>query len=229
MPRMARSGWMALAILAIAGGRAEAQGVKWRSDYAAARQEATATGRPLLLDFGTEDCFYCRKLDATTFRAPAIVALLNDKFIPVKIDAERAESLSRALNVDSYPTLVLASPDGKVVGRHVGYADIATMTELLEKALARVPATTTAPNPPKSAAAEQLVLARADHDSGRYLACLERCERLAATFPTSPEAADARTLAGQITADPDKSRRVREQLDAALTTLHPKLAAPIAR
>jgi hypothetical protein len=68
------------------------------------------------------------------------------------------------------------------------------------------------------------MLARGDHDAGRYLACLERCDRLAADHPDGPEAVEARRLAALITTDPQKWRKVREQSDATLTTARPKPA-----
>lgn len=114
--------------------QASAQGVQWRHDYAAARKEATATGRTLLLDFGTDNCFWCRKLDATTFRDPKIVQVLNDRFIPVKVDANQHEQMTAALGIDGFPTLILATPEGQVAGRHVGYATIAQIFTLLDKA-----------------------------------------------------------------------------------------------
>ncbi len=139
---------LVLAATPFASGTASAQEVKWRNDYAAARKEATETGRPLLLDFGTDACFWCKKLDATTFRDPKIVKLLNEQFIPVKIDANKHPRLTEALNVESFPTLVLATPEGKVVGRHVGYAEVAQLTGLLGKAPAPVPAKAIAPAAP---------------------------------------------------------------------------------
>ncbi|QJX00714.1 thioredoxin family protein [Frigoriglobus tundricola] len=127
---------------------AAAQEVRWRHDYSAARREAAETGRPLLLDFGTEACVWCRKLDATTFRDPNVAKLLNDRFIPVKIDANQEPKLTAALSIDSFPTLVLASANGKVIGRHVGYADAAQLTTLLNKAPAPVrPAAVGTPEP----------------------------------------------------------------------------------
>ena len=113
---------------------AVAQEVKWRHDYTAARREASETGRPLLLDFGTEACVWCRKLDATTFRDPKVVKLLNDRFIAVKIDANKEQRLTAALRIESFPTLVLATPEGKVAGRHEGYADVAQLVALLNQA-----------------------------------------------------------------------------------------------
>jgi len=139
---------LVLAATPFAGGTSAAQDVKWRTDYAAARKEATETGRPLLLDFGTDACFWCKKLDATTFRDPKVIKLLNEQFIPVKIDANKHPRLTEALNVESFPTLVLATPEGKVVGRHVGYAEVAQLTGLLGKAPAPVPAKAIAPAAP---------------------------------------------------------------------------------
>lgn len=124
---------MAMGVLFTAD-HVSAQGVQWRYDYVAARKEATETGRALLLDFGTTDCFWCRKLDATTFRDPKIVQVLNAQFIPVKIDANQYQQMTTTLGVDSFPTLILATPNGQVVGRHVGYATVAQMGALLDKA-----------------------------------------------------------------------------------------------
>jgi len=139
--------------LVLTGCRAPAQEVHWRYDYAAARREANETGKPLLLDFGTEACFWCRKLEATTFRDPRIVKQVNDGFIPVKIDGNRHPRLVEALEIDGFPTLIVATPAGKVVARHTGYADVAQVAALLAKAPppappAAAPAAATATRPP---------------------------------------------------------------------------------
>jgi thioredoxin-related protein len=131
-----------------AGGRASAQEVRWRADYAAARKEAAETGRPLLLDFGTEACVWCRKLDATTFRDPKIVTLLNERFIPVRIDGRQEARLTAALNVTGFPTLIIATADGRVVGRSDGYADVPQLLALVGKAPAAKPAAPSAPIAP---------------------------------------------------------------------------------
>ena len=95
---------LTLAAVAAVAAPGAAQGVQWRQDYAAARREAGDTGRPLLLDIGTEDCFWCQRLDATTFRDPTVVAALNERFIPVRVNGDEAAGLVTALGVRSYPT-----------------------------------------------------------------------------------------------------------------------------
>src|SRR5438067_518957 len=72
---------------------AMAQEVRWRTDYRAARHEALEKGRPLLLSFCTENCAWCRKLDATTFRDPTVVAVVNDRFVPLRVDGPHEPAL----------------------------------------------------------------------------------------------------------------------------------------
>lgn len=230
MPRVTVGAVAALVIGAAVGSPAPAaaQEVRWRNDYAAARKEATASGRPLLLDFGNEACVWCRKLDATTFRDPAVVALLNDRFIPVKVDGDREAWLTKAVGVQAFPTLVLIAADGKVLGRHEGYADAAKMMALLRPAAAP-----SAPKPAETAtaarspASDLLAAARTDHDAGRYLACLSACDRLMSEYTGSAEVADAKRLSAGITGDPDKWRRVTGQLESDLTALHRNLDAAL--
>jgi thioredoxin-like negative regulator of GroEL len=116
-------------------GSGSAQEVHWRYDYNAARMEAQTKGLPLVLDFGTEACFWCKKLDDTTFRDPAVLAALNNQFIPLKVDANRNPALAEALRVQSYPTLVLAAPDGKILNVLEGFQDAAVFHNKLQEAL----------------------------------------------------------------------------------------------
>jgi thioredoxin-like negative regulator of GroEL len=184
--------------------------IAWRTDYDQAVREAAETNRPLLLDFGTKACVYCRKLDATTFRDAEVVRLVGEKFIPVKVDAERERRLTQAMRVDSYPTLVAAGPDGKVVAVNAGYLDASSMRQFLQNALMKLPAKAKPPaeNKPAasydaawseshSSASALLNQARRDFQDGFYLTCLERCDRLGRDFPDAAEAPVAHKLAEQ--------------------------------
>ncbi|HEY2911254.1 MAG TPA: thioredoxin fold domain-containing protein, partial [Gemmataceae bacterium] len=112
----------------------------WRTDYNAARKEAQEKSLPLLVVVGTEDCFYCRKLEANTFRDAAIRAQIAGNFIPLKIDANREPTLAKALKVQVYPTLVLAGHDGKIHNFIEGYLEAERLSEHMKRAVA---ATTT--------------------------------------------------------------------------------------
>lgn len=202
------AGLSALAVLIAAGCPARGQDIRWRYDYAAARREASATGKPLLLDFGTEACVWCRKLDATTFRDPRVVQLVNERFVPVKIDGNRNPRLVEALEIEAYPTLILATPAGKVVGRHSGYLDATQMLTFLAQAPAPAPPT----DPPTAAAPRPAASPAAvgPAPSGRPTDPV-------AVAPIRPSTTEA------------ERRRLREQIEADLATLARQIAADLDR
>ena len=134
-PRTIRPRLVILSALVLAAGPrpAAAQQVKWVSDYNVARKEASEKGRPILIDFGTENCFWCKKLDLSTFQDPAVVALLNEQFVALKVDADRESTLTQTLRIQQYPTLVLAGPEGKILGVLEGYQEASVLAEQLRK------------------------------------------------------------------------------------------------
>lgn len=119
--------------LLICNARSCAQEINWRHSYAEARREAEETGRLLFLDFGTQACFYCQKLDTTTFRVPGVAKMLNDSFIPVHIDAQREQELTRRMGVQRFPTLVITDPSGKTVDRREGFCEAGPMMGFLDQ------------------------------------------------------------------------------------------------
>src|SRR5438270_2814606 len=124
---------LALLVLPHAG---QAQEVQWRTDYNAARKEAQQKNLPLVLEFNTDNCFWCKKLEATTFREPVITGLLNERFVPLKVDAVLNSALTETLRIQSFPTIVLAAPDGKILGTLEGYLEGARFQEHLQRVLA---------------------------------------------------------------------------------------------
>jgi thioredoxin-related protein len=129
--------WLLLfGMLCSAAGRAGAQeprDIHWREDYSSARAEADKKGLPLVIDFGTTNCYWCRKLDEITFRDTRIINLMNQQFVPLKINAEREPKLVQDLRINAYPTLVLAAPGGKILYHKEGYHDADTFHDVLAR------------------------------------------------------------------------------------------------
>lgn len=218
-----------------------AEGVTWLTDYNTARQAAHDRNLPLVIDFSTKDCVWCRKLEATTFRDPAVVKLLGGHFIAVHLDGDKDAYLARTLGITGYPTLVFADPAGKIVARKDGYMDPDEFARQLDHVLAGLqpadPAVQPAvnlsapPAPDAGAGSERsrhagllLALAKADYREQRYLGCLERCKSLTSDFADLPEAADARRLEEQIHGNPDQLRAACENLTDRLGAMYLDLA-----
>lgn len=61
--------------------------VKWLT-LQEAEKLATVNPRPIVIDTYTDWCGWCKRLDQDTFSNPVIAQILNNKFYPVKFDAE---------------------------------------------------------------------------------------------------------------------------------------------
>jgi thioredoxin-like negative regulator of GroEL len=219
---------------------ARSEGVQWRHDYNSARKEAHEKGRPLLLDFGTENCFWCRRQDETTFQHPTVQKILNEQFIPIKVDAERSPYLTEALRVQAYPTIVVAATDGKILHTLEGYQDAARLSDLLKRAqsagrgaeksqirLGSVkPSDVVAQTPEDRArrARELLAQARDDFQTQQFHSCIDCCETLVARFVDRPESAEAARLLGEIKNNPESMRRASEMLSDRLGNIYLSMA-----
>jgi thioredoxin-related protein len=114
---------------------ARGQDVAWRYEYDKARKEAAEKGRPLVIDFFTDNCFYCKKLDQTTFKDPTVHGVINARFIPLKVNADQDPYLAQQLRIQSYPTIVLASHDGQILRVIEGFKEAPAFLENLQYAL----------------------------------------------------------------------------------------------
>jgi hypothetical protein len=97
------------------------QPVDWHEWGDEAFQKAGAEGKPILLDIGAVWCHWCHVIDRESYENPDIAAMINQLFIPVKVDRdERPDVDSRyqaAVSAISgqggWPLTAFLTPDGK--------------------------------------------------------------------------------------------------------------------
>ena len=70
-----------------------ASGVKWLT-VEEAEKLMNNSPKPVFIDTYTDWCGWCKKMDQDTFSDPVIADLLNNKFYPVKFNAEGKEKIS---------------------------------------------------------------------------------------------------------------------------------------
>ena len=103
-----------------------AAGEGWSSDFSAAKKEAAAAGKDLLVDFtGSDWCGWCIKLNKEVFSHAPFKQGVKDTFVLVELDYPRDKSklseetikqneeLGKLYQVRGYPTIMLADADGK--------------------------------------------------------------------------------------------------------------------
>jgi len=130
-----RSAILLAAAAALVGSPTSAEEINWRTSYAAARDEAASKKLPLVIEVTADFCTWCRKLEMTTLSDPAVVELVNKKFVAFKLHRDQYGWLADALKINGYPTMVLASSTGKIVLFHEGYVDSATFQRQLNQVL----------------------------------------------------------------------------------------------
>jgi thioredoxin-like negative regulator of GroEL len=125
--------WSLLAV-AVPALPAQEAGIKWRTDYHAARKEAETKKLPLLIDFWRTGCPPCEKMEQHTFRDPRIVNALNEQFIPLKINGLDDTQLATHLQINLFPTIVLATPEGRIARDPlVGFQEADVLHEQLQR------------------------------------------------------------------------------------------------
>jgi len=111
---------LAAAVLCLFSSFSEARAadaVKWRNNVDAAKIEAAQFNKLVLLHFWSPSCGPCKRLDSDVFSQPQVGQLLEQYFVPVKINANISPALSGSLNIDRVPTDVVLSSQGNVVAK----------------------------------------------------------------------------------------------------------------
>lgn len=71
---------------------AQAQQVKWHT-FSEAIELNKKEPRKIFIDVYTDWCSWCKVMDEQTFQDPAIAKILNEKYYPVKFNAERTDTV----------------------------------------------------------------------------------------------------------------------------------------
>jgi thioredoxin-related protein len=101
------------------------QGIQFESGgpaFADVLAKAKAAGKPVFIDFQTEWCGWCRKLEKDVFSQAAAGETMK-AFVNVSVDAEKGEGveLAKRYGARGFPTLVVVDSDGAEIDRVVGY------------------------------------------------------------------------------------------------------------
>ena len=117
--------------------RAHAADIVWAKSWNEAMKQSAAQNKPVMVDFYTDWCGWCTKLDNETYRDARVVKL-SKRFISLKLNAEKeGTALAKAYRVDGFPCIVFLDSKGRIINRVNGYLPGADFTTEMKTALAR--------------------------------------------------------------------------------------------
>lgn len=106
-----------------------------KGTVAQALDEARAQKKLVFVDFSTEWCSWCRRLEHDTFTDTSVIQAMNERFVCVSVDAESqtGRPLAQRYGVNGYPYLFILAPDGSVSGSIRGYKKPDVFLQLISK------------------------------------------------------------------------------------------------
>jgi len=100
---------------------AKHQPIQWHEWGEEAFASARRENKPMLLDIGAVWCHWCHVMDRESYEDPEIARIVNDNFIPVKVDRDERPDIDTRYQVavssitgqGGWPLTAFLTPDGK--------------------------------------------------------------------------------------------------------------------
>jgi len=105
-------------------------GIGWLS-YRDGRARALESGQLLLVNFTADWCVYCRKMKKETYTDPAVIAFVQEHFVPVMVDTQREQQIAAEFYVRGLPTIWFLTSDGQRITNLPGYVDAPMFLQVL--------------------------------------------------------------------------------------------------
>ena len=112
--------------------------VSWEHDLTGTLEEAKTEGKPVMADFYTDWCGWCKKLDQDVY-TDASVNRLAEKFICVKVNCEVDKGAFSKYGLRGYPTIIFFNPSGGIEETVVGYRNAQVFADIMSKVLDKMP------------------------------------------------------------------------------------------
>ncbi|MBU1053572.1 MAG: thioredoxin fold domain-containing protein [Proteobacteria bacterium] len=94
--------------------------IKWHK-YDEAKKLCNNNQEKLFIYFYSDSCRYCREMENKTFKDKTVTDILNNNFIPVKINGDNERNLTFTYKVRGWPGLLFVDDKEEVIFKHLGY------------------------------------------------------------------------------------------------------------
>src|SRR5450432_2549278 len=117
---------------AVDGLKSDAEAIEWQPWSDAVFARAKAEKKLVLLDVGAVWCHWCHVMDEITYRDPAVLALLREHYIAVRVDQDARPDISNRYEDYGWPATVVFNADGNEIVKRRGYLEPAAMASMLQ-------------------------------------------------------------------------------------------------
>jgi len=108
------------------------EGIDWQPWSDAVFAKARAEKKLVLLDVGAVWCHWCHVMDEITYRDPAVVKLVRERYIAVRVDQDARPDISNRYEDYGWPATVVFDAAGKELAKRQGYLPPKPMAGMLQ-------------------------------------------------------------------------------------------------
>ena len=95
--------------------RVLSNGVAWLPWSSQAFARARGERKPVLLAISATWCHSCHEMDRTSYADPFIATFINERFVPIRVDADERPDISERYNLGGWPTTAFLTPEGDIL------------------------------------------------------------------------------------------------------------------
>jgi uncharacterized protein YyaL (SSP411 family) len=89
--------------------------VSWLLWSKKAFQRAKELDKPILLAIGAVWCHWCHVMDEKTYSDGEVAKLIEEKFVPIRVDRDQRPDIDKRYNMGGWPTTAFLTPEGEVL------------------------------------------------------------------------------------------------------------------
>lgn len=109
--------------------------VNWLKSFDTAMAASRDKNLPVMIDFYTDWCGWCKRLDSDTYVDAQVIAAARG-FVSVKINADEDRTTATRYGITGFPTILFVDSMGNEIHRIVGYRPPQAFLAEMNQALA---------------------------------------------------------------------------------------------
>lgn len=94
-------------------------------------KKARELDRPILLGISAVWCHWCHVMDQTTYSDSHVAGLIEEKFVPIRVDRDRRPDVDKRYNMGGWPSTAFLTPGGEIItgGTYIPPQQMAALLE----------------------------------------------------------------------------------------------------
>jgi uncharacterized protein YyaL (SSP411 family) len=90
--------------------------INWQPWGEPAFAQAQAENKPVILAVSAVWCYWCHVMDDSSYSDPDVVRMINEQFIPIRVDSDHRPDINNRYNVGGWPTTAFLTGHGGLIG-----------------------------------------------------------------------------------------------------------------